>query len=187
VDKEVVIRKVKAKINLKKKIKDIKKKFIKTKYKTLNEENAVEFAKDLGDTHYWKFDVEDDAKTTKRTYQGVPVIDVTVNSNDNIDKTISVWYDPIEKDLVGDYKSHYESHASYTPEFQFKPLTEENALAYVKHVSKDGFKVDEKSKPKKIKEDGIPMISVPIVTDTKHAYEFLVWYDPGRMGLYGEY
>ena len=74
--KAYITRKVKAKVNLLKKIKDLKNKVIKKKYKTLNEENAVNFVKDLGKKHYWKFDVEDKPKTKSRTYQGVKVIDV---------------------------------------------------------------------------------------------------------------
>jgi len=185
-EKEYIIRRVKAKMNFMKKIKDLKKKVLKKNYKTLNEENAIAFTRDLGEEHYWKFDVPDKPKTSKRTYQGVSVIDVEISpeGSNSLGSEITVWFDPVLGKLHGDYKVSFTQHAKYKPKFQFTPLTEESALAYTKTI--EGIEVDKSKKPKKIKEDGYPMIEVPI-TSGGHDYTFMVWYDPGYMGLYGEW
>ncbi len=187
-NKEYIIRRVKAKINLKQKLKDLKKKILKKKYKTLNEENAIAYAKDLGKEHYWGFDVKDNPKTTKRNFQDVPIIDVAIeNSKENIGDTVSIWFDPVLKTLHGDYKKHM-SRASYKPEFRFKPLTEENAVDYTNSLKK--MKVDTSRKITKTKEDGISMIHVPmtLLDDPKaKGFDLSVCYDPGWMGLYGEW
>jgi len=184
-EKEHIIRKVKAKMNFLKKIKDLKKKVLKKNYKTLNEENAIAYAKDLGKEHYWEFDVKDKPNVTKRTYQGVPVIDIEIeNSRDEFGDAVTVWFDPILGKLHGDYKIVNKQHAAYKPKFQFTPLTEENAIAYVNSVS--DIEIDKSKKPKKTEESGETMIAVPI-KDGKYTGDFMVWYDPSYMGLYGEW
>jgi len=185
-DKEYIIRRVKAKMNFMKKIKDLKNKVLKKNYKTLNEENAIAFTRDLGKEHYWRFDVAKAPKTSKRTYQGVPVIDVAIlpEGDNSLGNEITIWFDPVLGKLHGDYKVSFTQHSKYKPDFQFKALTEENAIAYTKTI--EGIKVDDSKKPKKVKQDGYPMVEVPILSDG-HESTFMVWYDPGYMGLYGEW
>ena len=185
-DKEYIIRRVKAKMNFMKKIKELKNKIIKKTYKTLNEENAIAYTKDLGKTHYWGFDVKDKPKVSKRTYRGVPVIDVEIeNSRDKFGDAITVWLDPTIGKLHGDYKIVYTQHAKHKPKFQFTPLTEESAIAYVKTVSE--VKYDKSRKVKKVTDHEIDMLDVPVESKEGYDLYFTVWYDPGYMGLYGEW
>jgi len=183
-DKEYIVRRVKAKLNFKKKFKELKDKIIKKKFTSLNEENAIAYAKELGKEHYWGFDVKKDPKATKRTYQGVQVIDVEVeNSRDKFGDAVTIWFDPVLGELYGNYKVSFNQSFKNKPAFHFTPLTEENAIAYAKSVG--GFKIDDSKKVKKVKEQGFSLIEVPI-EENGHPDIFTVWYDPGHMGLYGE-
>ena len=185
-EKEYIVRKVQGKINLKKRLTDLKNKIIKKKFKTLNEENAIEYTKILGKKHYWGFDVKEKPKVTKRTYRGVPVIDVEVeNSRDKFGDAVTVWFDPNLGELYGDYKVSFTQHSKHKPEFQFTPLTEESAIKYTETIG--GMSYDKSRKVKKVKYLEIAMLDVPVISDGKHEHYFTVWYDPGYMGLYGEW
>lgn len=181
-----IIRRVKSKINFLNKVKDIKNMLLNKKYTTLNDKNAIAFAKNLGKKHYWGFDVKDNAKTDSSKYQGVSIINVEIEPKEenSLGNELAVWFDPVVGELVGDFRKSLIQHAKHRPEFHFKPLTEENAIAYTKTI--DGIKFDPKRKTKKVKQNNYPMIEVPILSNGEEN-TFMVWYDPGFMGLYGEW
>jgi len=180
---EHIVRRVKSKLKIKKKLKELKDKLIKKKYKTLDEKNAIAYAREFGEKGFWKFDVKDDVKAEKGKSEGLPVIYVPI-VKDGKDTKFVVWLDENIKELQGEPKSDFTTR--HTPnEFRFTPLTEKNALDYIARVD-SRVSIDKSRKIKKIKEDGESIIEVPILYKGEES-TFGVWYSPAFRGLYGEW
>ena len=181
-------REVESKFNPLKKIKEIKEKLTKKRYKTLDKENAIKFVRDLGKEHYWKYSVSENPEAVSRTLDGVPVIDVSIEDSSKVgDDVITVWFDPILGELCWDYKSYVKSRIGLNKKFRFKPLNIENAVEYVKSMLSDNLKIFKDEEPKEVEHQGYDMVDVPITYGKNNKGYYSVWYDPGHMGLYGEW